>query len=202
MATRLVRLVLRRCGGRSRFSQFPDLSRRTRPCKRMDGGTPRPTRRRSAATGFAEGDFGEVWKNTPIAPSPIASIASIASIAIEPVLACLASAGLRPAQIPPCRAATSKKPSRRTSSRRRHKRVSATGPTRAKQVGDGRAAGPVDPSRTDSSSLHQYEASAIADRSPIGSAVHLPHGPATTSAPRLRLRSSAYRLLRRSLNPS
>lgn len=30
----------------------------------MDGGTPRMNRARSAATGFAEGNFGEVWKNT------------------------------------------------------------------------------------------------------------------------------------------
>ena len=50
-----------------------------------------------AATGFAEGDFGEVWKNTQTAPAN--SVGSVDSP--EPVLACLAGAGLRPAQILP-----------------------------------------------------------------------------------------------------
>lgn len=62
----------------------------SRPCNQMDGGTPRPTRRRPAATTFSEGDSGEVWKNTQTAP------AANSVDSLKPVRAFSAGRGLRP----------------------------------------------------------------------------------------------------------
>ena len=98
-------------------------------------------------------------------------------------------------QISPCRAATSRKPTRAEGLLRRggNKRVSASGPTTAN-----RSATVERPGRSIRAGLTDHP-SIITRRPPspiglpIGSAVHLPHQTARTSAPRLRLRSSAYR---------